>query len=282
VIRFDGRAAVVTGAGRGLGAAYAHSLAGRGASVVVHDAGVDRRGEGGDPSVADAVVEEIQAAGGTAVACYENLESDEGCARVIETCVEAFGRLDVLVNNAGLVVYAELDEAAESWERLRRVNVDAPFHLSRAAFVVMKGRRYGRLVFTTSGIAMSVDDTRPGLTAYAAGKMAQFGLMVVFAPRASGSGSVRTRSRPWRPRASTRGRRSRESSSRNRWPPASSSSLPSSAPSTASSSAPRAESSGRGVGREATVSTSAGSRPPPRRSPSGGARSTAGQAPEAA
>jgi NAD(P)-dependent dehydrogenase (short-subunit alcohol dehydrogenase family) len=181
VIRFDGRVAVVTGAGRGLGAAYARSLAERGASVVVHDAGVGRAGEGGDPAVADAVVEEIRAAGGTAVARYENLESADACARVIATTVETFGRLDVLVNNAGLVVYAEIDEAAESWERLRRVNVDAPFHLSRGAFAAMKERRYGRLVFTTSGIAMSAEDTRPGLSAYSAGKMAQFGLMVVFA-----------------------------------------------------------------------------------------------------
>jgi NAD(P)-dependent dehydrogenase (short-subunit alcohol dehydrogenase family) len=84
-------------------------------------------------------------------------------------------------SNAGLVVYAEINEAGETWERLRRVNVDAPFHLSRAAFAVMKEQRYGRLVFTTSGIAMSADDARPGLAAYAAAKMAQLGLMVVFA-----------------------------------------------------------------------------------------------------
>jgi NAD(P)-dependent dehydrogenase (short-subunit alcohol dehydrogenase family) len=181
LIRFDGRVAVVTGAGRGLGAAYARALAERGASVVVHDAGVDRAGEGGDTSVADAVADEIRSAGGTAVSSYENLESPAACVRVIEQAVAAFGRLDVLVNNAGLVVYAEIDEAAETWERLRRVNIDAPFHLSRAAFAVMREQGYGRLVFTTSRIAMSVDDTRPGLAAYAAGKMAQFGLMVVFA-----------------------------------------------------------------------------------------------------
>jgi NAD(P)-dependent dehydrogenase (short-subunit alcohol dehydrogenase family) len=181
LIRFDGRVAVVTGAGRGLGAAYARELAARGAAVVVHDAGVTREGDGGDPAVADAVVEEIRASGGTAIASYENLESEEACIRVAEAAVAEFGRLDVLVNNAGLVVYEEIDEAHRSWERLRRVNVDAPFHLSRTAFEVMGSRQYGRLVFTTSGIAMSTEDTRPGLAAYAAGKMAQFGLMVVFA-----------------------------------------------------------------------------------------------------
>ena len=180
MIRFDGRVAVVTGAGRGLGAAYARELAARGAAVVVHDAGVDRRGEGQDPSVADAVVAEIRAAGGTAIASYENLESEAACVRVVERAVAEFGRLDALVNNAGLVVYEDIDEAARSWERLRRVNVDAPFHLSRAAFSIMRRQGHGRLIFTTSGIAMSAQDTRPGLAAYAAGKMAQFGLMVVF------------------------------------------------------------------------------------------------------
>jgi NAD(P)-dependent dehydrogenase (short-subunit alcohol dehydrogenase family) len=181
VIRFDGRVAVVTGAGRGLGAAYARELAARGASVVVHDAGVDRAGEGGEPAVADAVVAEISAAGGAAIPSYENIESEEACIRVVETAVAEWGRLDVLVNNAGLVVYEGIEAADGSWERLRRVNVDAPFHLSRAAFAVMRRNGYGRIVFTTSGIAMSAEDTRPGLAAYAAGKMAQFGLMVVFA-----------------------------------------------------------------------------------------------------
>jgi NAD(P)-dependent dehydrogenase (short-subunit alcohol dehydrogenase family) len=126
-------------------------------------------------------VAEIRAAGGTAIPSYENLESEDACIQVVETAVAELGRLDVLVNNAGLVVYETIDAADRSWERLRRVNVDAPFHLSRTAFGAMRREGYGRIVFTTSGIAMSAEDTRPGLSAYAAGKMAQFGLMVVFA-----------------------------------------------------------------------------------------------------
>ncbi len=180
-IRFDGRAALVTGSGRGLGAAYVRELAARGASVVVHDAGVAPDGSGGDLSVADAVVAEIEKAGGAAAACYENLGSEEGCRRTVEFALERFGRLDVVIQNAGLLVWEELEEANRSWERLRSVNIDAPFQITRAAFPVLKRQGYGRLVFTTSGRAMAIDRTRPGLAAYAVGKMAHFALMIVAA-----------------------------------------------------------------------------------------------------
>jgi NAD(P)-dependent dehydrogenase (short-subunit alcohol dehydrogenase family) len=181
VIRFDDRVALVTGAGRGLGAAYARALAARGAAVAVHDAGVERDGSGGDPALADAVVAEIAAAGGTAIASYENLEDDGAGARIVEHAVKRYGRLDVVVQNAGLVMWEELDVADRSWDRMRRVSIDAPFEITRAAFPVMKEQGYGRFVFTTSGRAMAVERTRPGLAAYAVGKMAQFGLMIVTA-----------------------------------------------------------------------------------------------------
>jgi NAD(P)-dependent dehydrogenase (short-subunit alcohol dehydrogenase family) len=180
-IRFDGRVALVTGGGRGLGAAYARALAGRGAAVVVHDAGVEPDGSGGDPAVADAVVAAIRAGGGTAEACYENLETEAGSTSTVAFALERFGRLDAVIQNAGLLVWEELEDAHQSWERMERVNVDAPFHVTRAAFPVMKSQRYGRFVFTTSGRAMGVEHTRPGLAAYAVGKMAHFALMIVTA-----------------------------------------------------------------------------------------------------
>jgi NAD(P)-dependent dehydrogenase (short-subunit alcohol dehydrogenase family) len=164
-----------------LGAAYARLFAARGATVVVHDAGVDRRGEGGDRSVADGVVEELRRTGGRATAAYENLEHEGACRALIDSVLAEHGRVDVLVNNAGLVVYEEVEQAHRSWATMRQIGIDAPFHLSRAVFPAMKRQRYGRLIFTTSGIAMSAEETRPGLSAYAAAKMAQFGLMVVFA-----------------------------------------------------------------------------------------------------
>ena len=114
-IRFDERVVLVTGAGRGLGAAYARAFAARGASVVVHDAGVERDGSGGDPAVADAVVAEIAAAGGTAIAAYENLEAEGAGPKLVELAVERFGRLDAVVHNAGLVIWEEIEVADASW-----------------------------------------------------------------------------------------------------------------------------------------------------------------------
>jgi NAD(P)-dependent dehydrogenase (short-subunit alcohol dehydrogenase family) len=178
-IRFDGRVAIVTGAGRGLGAAYAELLAGRGAAVVVHDAGVDLEGGGADSAVAQAVVRRIAQRGGTAVACDENLESPAACRRVIELALARFQRLDVLVHNAGLVVFSPIDTITQdTWDRMVSVGVHAPFHLVQAALPHMRRQRYGRIVVTTSGRALRIADAAPGLAAYMMGKMAQLGLMV--------------------------------------------------------------------------------------------------------
>jgi NAD(P)-dependent dehydrogenase (short-subunit alcohol dehydrogenase family) len=178
-MRFDGQVAIVTGAGRGLGAAYAKLLASRGAAVVVHDAGVAKDGSGFDPSVADGVAKDIVRRGGTAAACHENLEAAAACRLVVAFAIDRFGRLDALVHNAGLVILSELaNTEADVWERMVNLGVHAPFHLVQAALPHMRRQGYGRIVLTTSGRAFSVSDCIPGLAAYNVGKMAQFGLMV--------------------------------------------------------------------------------------------------------
>jgi NAD(P)-dependent dehydrogenase (short-subunit alcohol dehydrogenase family) len=182
-IRFDEQVVLVTGSARGLGGAYARGFAARGAQVVVHDAGVESDGSGGDATLAEGVVAEI---GG--IAFTQNLETEAACVDLVERTVERFGRLDVVVQNAGLLVWEELEQAHRSWERMRRVNVDAPFHVTRTAFPVMKRQGYGRFVFTTSGRAMAMERTRPGLAAYAVGKMAHFALMIVTAAEGQSHG----------------------------------------------------------------------------------------------
>lgn len=177
-IRFDNQVAIITGSGRGLGAAYARLIAECGASVVLHDAGVALDGTGFDPTVADAVVHEITNAGGTAVPCYENIESREGCRRLIEIALTQFGRLDILINNAGWITFTPLEDMTpELLERIINIQIAAPFWLSQAAFPVMQRQHYGRLIFTTSGRAMFMEDALSELTGYAIGKMAQLGLM---------------------------------------------------------------------------------------------------------
>ena len=188
-IRFDGQVAIVTGAGRGLGAAYARLLARLGARVVVHDAGVAQDGSGFDRSVADGIAAEIAAEGGNAAATYQNLEEPDAGDSIAAFALERFGRIDVLVHNAGLVVFAALEETTlPVWNRMRAIGIDAAFHLAHAVVPPMKRQGYGRIVLTTSGRAMRVADCVPGLIAYSAAKMAQVGLMVGLAAELQGTG----------------------------------------------------------------------------------------------
>jgi NAD(P)-dependent dehydrogenase (short-subunit alcohol dehydrogenase family) len=187
-IRFDNQVVIITGAGRGLDRAYAELIAARGGQVVVHDAGVTKDGSGFDPSVADGVVAEITAKGGSASACYENLEDAAGCRRIVEFAFDQFGRVDALVHNAGLVVFAPLEETDAIWERMMAIGANAAFHLARAAVPYMRAHDYGRIVLTTSGRAMNVEHCVSGLIAYSTAKMAQVGLMVGLAAELQDAG----------------------------------------------------------------------------------------------
>jgi NAD(P)-dependent dehydrogenase (short-subunit alcohol dehydrogenase family) len=148
---FDGRVAVVTGAGRGLGREYALLLASRGASVVVNDIGGSLTGDGSDTGPADEVVEEITAAGGTAVACTESVTTAEGGAAIVRTAVRNFGGIDIVIHNAGNVRRAPLSEMSyDDFESVLDVHLRGAFHVVRQAFPLMCAAGYGRIVLTSS------------------------------------------------------------------------------------------------------------------------------------
>jgi NAD(P)-dependent dehydrogenase (short-subunit alcohol dehydrogenase family) len=150
-LRFDHRVAVITGAGRGLGRAYALLLASRGARIVVNDPGASLSGEGVDAGPAHDVVKEIRAAGGEAVACTESVATPEGGNAIINSALENFGRIDVLIHNAGAVRRAPLAEMTyEDFEFVLDVHLRGAFHVVRPAFARMCTAKYGRIVLTSS------------------------------------------------------------------------------------------------------------------------------------
>src|ERR1700686_1687892 len=150
-LRFDDRVAVVTGAGRGLGRAYAKLLASKGAKVVVNDSGGSLTGDGSDAGPAEAVVREIQAAGGEAVACTESVANPEGGTTIIHAALDRYGRIDILIHNAGNVRRASLKEMTyEDFEAVLDVHLRGAFHVVRPAFVPMCKAGYGRVVLTSS------------------------------------------------------------------------------------------------------------------------------------
>jgi NAD(P)-dependent dehydrogenase (short-subunit alcohol dehydrogenase family) len=150
-LRFDDRVAVVTGAGRGLGRSYALLLAAKGAKVVVNDTGGSLTGDGVDAGPADEVVREIKAAGGEAVASTDSVVTPIGGKAIIETALDHYGRIDVLVHNAGTVRRAPLTEMSyEDFDALLDVHLRGAFHVVRPAFPLMQTARHGRIVLTSS------------------------------------------------------------------------------------------------------------------------------------
>ncbi|MDO3636691.1 SDR family NAD(P)-dependent oxidoreductase [Mycolicibacterium arseniciresistens] len=179
MIDFNGQVAVVTGAGRGLGRLYALDLARRGAAVVVNDLGGTMHGKGSDTAVADDVVAEITAAGGRAVASYDSVDTAEGGQAIVDRAVEAFGRLDVVVSNAGIFNSIPFDAlSADDWRRMLAVHLDGGFYLSRPAYSLMKRQEYGRFVFVSSSAG---NFGQPMEAHYAAAKTGLVGLSNVIA-----------------------------------------------------------------------------------------------------
>lgn len=179
LITFDGRVAIVTGAGGGLGRHYALELGRRGARVVVNDLGGSVDGGGASPRAADAVVKEIEDLGGEAIPNYASVLDVDGGASIVQQAVDVFGRVDVVVNNAGILrdrSFAKL--TAEEVDAVLDVHLKGAFNVSRPAFRVMKDNSYGRFVHTSSNSGILGNF---GQANYAAAKAGLVGLSNVLA-----------------------------------------------------------------------------------------------------
>jgi NAD(P)-dependent dehydrogenase (short-subunit alcohol dehydrogenase family) len=170
-LRFDGKVAIVTGAGAGLGRAYAILLGSRGAKVVVNDLGGSVKGEGVNNKAADIVVDEIKKLGGVAVANYDSVEFGD---KIVKTAVDAFGTVDIVINNAGIlrdVSFMKMTD--QDWDLIMKVHLKGSYSVTRAAWDIMRAKGFGRVINTgsSSGLYGSF-----GQVNYSAAKMAMHGL----------------------------------------------------------------------------------------------------------
>ena len=171
----EGRVIIVTGAGGGLGRAYALFLASVGAKVVVNDLGGARDGSGAGSAMADAVVEEIRAAGGQAVASYDSVATEEGASAIVQTALDAFGAVHGLVNNAGILrdtSFSKMD--TEAWKLVQAVHLDGGYFMSKAVWPHFREQGFGRIVMasSTSGLFGNF-----GQANYGAAKLGLVGLL---------------------------------------------------------------------------------------------------------
>ncbi len=174
-IRFDGKVAIVTGAGGGLGRQHALELARRGAKVVVNDLGGSMDGSGGNSAAAEAVVAEIKTAGGEAIANGASVTDDAGVANLVQQTMDAFGRIDILIANAGILRDKSFSKMELSdFEAVMQVHVWGTYKPIKAVWEIMKAQNYGRIVVTTSSSGMYGNF---GQANYGAAKMAVLGLM---------------------------------------------------------------------------------------------------------
>ncbi len=174
-ISFDGRVAIITGAGAGLGRTYALELAKRGCKIVVNDLGGARDGTGGSKSAADAVVDEIKKAGGEAVPNYDSVAEVEGGKNMVKTAVDNFGKVDIVINNAGILRDKSFNKMEpEMWDAIMAVHLRGAYCVTQPAFAIMRENAYGRIIFTTSGAGLYGNF---GQTNYSAAKMGLVGLM---------------------------------------------------------------------------------------------------------
>jgi NAD(P)-dependent dehydrogenase (short-subunit alcohol dehydrogenase family) len=174
-IRFDGQVAIVTGAARGLGRAYARELASRGAKVVVNDANLEITGRAPeiDPDETPAkVVDEIRGAGGTAVASTESVVAEQGAARIVDRALDEWGRVDVVVNNAGTLRQAPLELwTVDDVRAMLDTHVIGAFNVTKPAYTAMRTQGYGRFLFIGSSAAVWGNRVQIGYSAAKGGAL---------------------------------------------------------------------------------------------------------------
>ncbi|KAK0175663.1 hypothetical protein PV327_009395 [Microctonus hyperodae] len=182
-LRFDGKVVVITGAGAGLGKAYALLFASRGAKVVINDLGGGRHGDGSNTKVADTVVSEIKQSGGEAVANYDNVLEGE---KIVQTAINTYGRIDILVNNAGILrdkTFARMSES--DWDVIHNVHVKGSMKTTQAAWPYFRKQKYGKIIFTSSNSGLYGNF---GQANYSSAKMALIGLANTLAIEGQSSG----------------------------------------------------------------------------------------------
>lgn len=185
-MRFDDDVVVITGAGRGLGREYALAFAARGAAVVVNDIDTESEVAGTPVPVAQSVVDEIVAAGGRAIAMNQSITDPGGAEAIIAATLTAFGKVTVLVNNAGIISFAPLAELSDAtWRAMQSVTLDGSFFLCRAVWPHMVSQGFGRIINTTSNAGFGGNET---LAHYGAAKLAVAGLTKCLAQEAVGTG----------------------------------------------------------------------------------------------
>ena len=174
-IRFDNRVAIVTGAGNGLGRAHALLLASRGAKVVVNDPGGAVDGKGGGHAAADKVVDEIKSAGGQAVANYDSVAEAASAANIVKTAVDAFGTVDIVVNNAGVLRDKTFHNmTVEDFDFVVKVHFLGTAYVTHAAWPILRAKAYGRVVVTSSNSGIYGNF---GQSNYGGAKLAVVGFM---------------------------------------------------------------------------------------------------------
>lgn len=182
MVNFDNRVVLLTGAARGLGLAYARTIAEQGGIVLLQDIGAGNDGKGEDPKLVHRTSESLRTEGLNAIALTGRIDTKEQCQYLVAEAIEKAGRLDAIIHNAGWVAYQEIEAVTESdFDRMMNIAAKAPLWLTQAAWSHMKAAKFGRIVFTTSDRAIYPQYVQDGLASYAAAKMAAVGLVSVLA-----------------------------------------------------------------------------------------------------